>query len=83
MTPLLPRQLTLSHVARVEARLVSPRQLALTCTAERIALSAALVTADALRPREHSPLGHVGLKPVPKAKWVLPRSCHLRVPPVP
>ena len=47
VTPLLPRQLTLSHVARVEPRLVSPRQLMLTCTAESIALSAALATADA------------------------------------
>ena len=47
VTPLLPHQLTLSHVARVEPRLISPRQLALPCTAESIVLSAALVTADA------------------------------------
>ena len=46
VTPLLPRQLTLSHVARVEPRHVSLHQLTLTCTAESIALSAALATAD-------------------------------------
>ena len=59
VTPPLPRQLTLSHVARVGPRLVSRRQLTLMCIAESIALSAALVTADgyglesiARRPRQ-------------------------------
>ena len=56
VTPLLPRQLTLSHVARVEPRLVSPRQLTLMCTAESIALSAALVTADAYGRESIAPL---------------------------
>ena len=56
VTPLLPRQLTLSHVARVEPRIVSPCQLTLTCTAESIALSAALVTADAYDRESIAPL---------------------------
>ena len=46
VTPILPRQLTLTHVVRVEPRLVSLRQLTLMCTAESIALLAALATAD-------------------------------------
>ena len=56
VTPLLPRQLTLSHVARVEPRLVSLRQLMLTCMAESMALSAALVTADAYGRESIAPL---------------------------
>ena len=80
VTPLLPRQLTLSHVARVESRLVNPRQLTLTCTPESIALSAALVTADAYGRESIAPLGLVSLRPAPTAEWVLPCSCHLRVP---
>ena len=47
VTALLPCQLTLSHVARLEPRPIGPRQPKLTCMAESMALSAALATADA------------------------------------
>ena len=56
VTSLLPRQLTLSHVARVGPRLVSPCQLTLTCTAESIAFSAALATANAYGRESIAPL---------------------------
>ena len=56
VTPLLLLQLTLSHVARVGPRLVSLRQLTLTCTAGSIALSAALATADAYGRESIAPL---------------------------
>ena len=46
VTPLLPRQLTLSHMARVGPRLISLRQLTLTCTAESVASLAALAMSD-------------------------------------
>ena len=82
VTPLLPRQVTLTHVARVEPRLNSPRQLTLMCTAERIALFAALATADTYG-QESIALDHVSPTPMPPAKRVLPCSCHFSVPPDP